>query len=233
QIIRGEYVNLALLLKGGMELDDLCSSAVLRLSVEGNLESRPRECRDRITTIERWSDAFLIYMAIFITGHKDRVPELLQYMYNIRDCAQRQGGQAWARYDEQFRIRQAVSPMSWANINNELWWRCMQVRESQSATATATASQAVGKAYTCNDFNTGFCRWPMCKFAHVCSRCGLSHKVVNCPSPSGSMVPQGANLVPPAVGQSPFRSQFRGSPTFRRGRGRGRSARGFRGRFPY
>jgi len=46
--------------------------------------------------------------------------ELLHCMFNIRECAARQGGTTWITYDEQFRLRQAQSPQSWSLINNNL-----------------------------------------------------------------------------------------------------------------
>ena len=38
QICNGEYINLALLLKGGMELKDFCSGGSLKLNTDGGIE---------------------------------------------------------------------------------------------------------------------------------------------------------------------------------------------------
>ena len=44
-------------------------------------------------------------------------------MFNIRECAARQGGTTWITYEGQFRLDQGLSPRSWSLINNDLWLR--------------------------------------------------------------------------------------------------------------
>ncbi|MCG8077788.1 MAG: hypothetical protein JAY75_16325 [Candidatus Thiodiazotropha taylori] len=55
QISKGEYINLALLLKGGMELKEFCSGGSLKLNAEGGIEMKAKVCRDKITSIEKWT----------------------------------------------------------------------------------------------------------------------------------------------------------------------------------
>lgn len=228
-ICRGEYVNLALLLKGGLELQDLCSSGTLRLTSDGSIEARPKEFKEKITDIETWTNAFIVFTSIYITAHPDKAGELLQYLFNIRDCAARQGGSAWRTYDEQFRIRQAANPISWATIHNELWWRCIQVRSVPQQTA---AVFGVRTQYSCDAFNNGFCQWPSCKYPHVCSGCGLGHRVTECPGKGlGASRAQPATMSA-AVGNTQrgfmgglFRGQQRGA--FQSGRWQGRGRRGW------
>lgn len=87
QIARGEYVNLALLLKGAVELGDYVSGSELRLSSIGVIEARPRECKDKVNHIERWTDAFLIFASVYLASHPNKTYELLHYMWTIRECA--------------------------------------------------------------------------------------------------------------------------------------------------
>lgn len=230
-ICRGEYTNLALLLKGALELNDLCTGGTLRLTAEGVIESRPKECKDTIRSIEGWTNAFIIYMSVYISVHTDKAAALLQYMYNIRDCAARQGGLAWKNYDEQFRMRQAVNPVSWSTIHNELWWRCVQVRDAQQPAVTT------GKSYSCHEFNNGTCHWPSCRFPHVCSGCGLAHRVVHCPTArlgTNAQSQYASTVTGEARQGGSFRGQSRG---FQRGRGqsgaRRRFTRGYGRRSPY
>ena len=71
-----------------------------------------------IERIEVWSDAFLIYMAIFLSRHGNKHLELIQYMNNIRTAASRFAG--WADYDNQFRLKIAQNPSSrWDIIDPE------------------------------------------------------------------------------------------------------------------
>lgn len=178
QIGRGEYINLALLLKGGMELAEFCSGGSMKVSTDGSIEMKSKICKEKIPSIEKWTDAFLIYASIYISAYPTKASEILHYMYLIREAAARQKGYAWRAYDEQFRIRQAAFPSSWAAINNDLWWRCMQMKESEPA--NMLSPQAITR--TCNDFNKGFCRWPSCKYSHTCSGCGALHGAWSCPN---------------------------------------------------
>ena len=92
QICQGEYINLALLLKGAIEIKEFCSGSILKLSVDGQIEARQRECKEKITTIEKWTDAFVIYTSIYLTANPGKTNEMLHDMYNIRECARNQGG---------------------------------------------------------------------------------------------------------------------------------------------
>ena len=108
KIWQGEYINLALLLKGAVELSEHCSGTTLRLGAEGQIETVPKECKDKIVDIEKWSNAFLIFMSIYLTAHTEKTQELIHYMFNIRECAIKYGGLGWCDYDIQFRLRQAT-----------------------------------------------------------------------------------------------------------------------------
>ena len=218
QICNGEYINLALLLKGGMELQDFCEGGSLKLTSNGDIEMRAKVCKDKVPSIDKWTDAFLIYTSIYLTQYPDKAPQLLHYMFVIREAAVRQRGHCWCEYDEQFRIRQANNPSSWSVINNDLWWRCMQlpVPVSSSTTSALTVFPASSsKSYTCFDFNKGVCRWPSpCKFPHTCSSCGSSsHGAVTCSGQSQTSMGQ------PFLRQAPFRGTFgRSGSRFQRGR---------------
>ncbi|KAH3770188.1 hypothetical protein DPMN_171471 [Dreissena polymorpha] len=65
RIFCGEYVNIALLLKGAVGLADYTNGGSIFVLINGSLESRPKECRDVINTIERWSDAFIMFTDMY------------------------------------------------------------------------------------------------------------------------------------------------------------------------
>ena len=91
QICNGEYINLALLLKGGMELQDFCEGGSLKLSSDGGTEMRAKVCKDKINTITKWTDTFLLYTSIYLTQYPNKASQLLHYMFVIREAALRQG----------------------------------------------------------------------------------------------------------------------------------------------
>ena len=90
----------------------------ITLSEQGLLEVVPKSNR-QITNIREWTDAFLVYIAIYIKKHPSKAGELLQYMATIREAEGRNSySLAWKSYDQNFSFRQAVSPMSWAKIKS-------------------------------------------------------------------------------------------------------------------
>lgn len=203
QIQNGSFINLALLLKGSIELQDYASSNILRLNDAGQIESKPRECREKISNIEKWTDAFIIFSGVYLARFPSKANELLHYMFNIRESSKK-GGFAWRAYDEQFRLRQAINPSSWAHINTDLWWRCTQNSEPVSHTGQIPST----RKFTCHEYNSGNCRWPNCRFSHTCSSCGGQHPAASCGG--------GSNQI--AVTRSPAAN--RGRQIVFRGRGR-------------
>jgi len=120
QIWSGSYINMALLLKGAMELNDICSGSIFQITANGTIEAKAKECKEKVQSIAKWTDAFMIFMAVYLKQHAAKAGEMLQYMALIREAAVRHGDYHWRTYDEQFRIRQATSPMSWAKLNQDL-----------------------------------------------------------------------------------------------------------------
>ena len=206
------------MLKGSVELNELVTGSVLKLNAEGHIESKPRECKDKIVSIEKWTDAFIVFSSIYLAKFPEKVHELLHYVFNVRESALNKGGFAWRAYDEQFRLRQVFSPATWAKINTDLWWRCTQNREPLGGSASPLSRPVLASnKFSCHDFNNGFCKWPNCRFSHTCAGCGGHHSHVNCQRHRES------NHTP--TGQSAMRSQStsRGRNYNNAFRGRGRA----------
>ena len=81
KIVNGEYVNLASLLVRHPGNDQVTS--VLSLDQNGQIISQPKQ-PNKISTIERWTDAFLIFTSIYAAAHPSRTQELLKYMHDVR-----------------------------------------------------------------------------------------------------------------------------------------------------
>ena len=191
-----EYINLALLLKGSVELQDLFSTGVVHLTGKGQLEARPQvNTKDKVPNIEKWTDAFLIFASIYLKRYPSKIQEILQYMNIIREAASRSVTFTWRSYDEQFRLRQESEVQSWGKINSDLWLRLMTSstvtsnipQNTQPGALTGGRSSTGNSQYdnhvlgTCFDFNDGFCPRTVCKFKHICSNCNNpSHGRVTC-----------------------------------------------------
>ena len=59
---------------------------------------------------------FYYFCNLYNQRHPGRVSELVQYMFVIRDAARKFPGMGWRNYDEQFRLRQAISYQNWLTL---------------------------------------------------------------------------------------------------------------------
>ena len=210
-----EYININLLLKGSVELQEYCSGGVLHLTDKGQMETRPKVIKDKVMSIEKWTDAFLIFLSIYLKQHPNKVQEILQYMNIIREAASRSHSLAWRSYDEQFRVRQASNVQSWAKIHPDLWLRIMTSHTSSTEPHVSQRPLA-----NCLDFNNGFCSFNPCRFKHACSNCGgLNHGRLSCFKLNSNA--QAQTRGPPKFPQNRGAHSFpggRGKPFNRRGR---------------
>ncbi|CAC5390764.1 unnamed protein product [Mytilus coruscus] len=126
-----------------------------------------------IQNIESWTDAFIIYMKIFI----QRFPNLATYMSIIRGshvCCEK-----ICRYNQQFRLRMAKNPTrSWSSIDGILWYTVIANGEPECNTIQQTS---VGNRL-CYDYNSKeVCYRQNCFCIHSCLKCGFAHYFVFCP----------------------------------------------------
>lgn len=180
KVIAGQYVELSLL------LDQNCSEQnrrVIELNSSGELVFKPAQSSRTITSIETWTDAFLVYASIFLAAHPFRTQEILKYMNVIRTAATRHQGQGWLRYDIQFRLRLAIDPtnISFANIDYELWLLFMNAPTCQMEGYLKQNSRK------CYNYNFRQCFNLNCIYRHVCMNCGQLHPSKSC---SNNRAPQ-------------------------------------------
>ena len=174
-----KYFNIALLLKGTAELNEMFSGGVLHISSEGKVEAKPRQSKEVVPNIERWTDAFLIFASIYVTRYPDKMQEILKYMSIIRDAASKFSPTSWRSYDEQFRMRQEKQVARWDHINSDLWLSIMPSPGLKNPVNQNLGSSA--NYSTCRYFNKGSCTFYQCSFRHACDLCGsMYHGMVNC-----------------------------------------------------
>ena len=121
-------MNLAVLLKGGVELAELYGSTLLSINEKGQLETKPKSVTDKISSVDKWTDAFLIFSSIYLLEYLQKTQELLKYISVISEAASRSPWFQCRSHDEQFLLRQALQVQSWAVINSDLWLRCLSAR---------------------------------------------------------------------------------------------------------
>ncbi|XP_056020808.1 uncharacterized protein LOC130054574 [Ostrea edulis] len=187
----GQFVDLGLLLKSAKEID-------YSLGGQGEIKIRDgkfcvvRSNDSSYLTIDKWTNAFMIYMSVMLEKYRARAQEFLKYMRDIRLAATR--SQGWYKYDEQYRLRKASNPeSSWGIISQEFWLLYVTGQSSfhsqtQFSNNKQFSSQSSTSAVTqyCYHFNQGKkCNFfPKCRFKHICRRCGGKHPANNCSSNS-------------------------------------------------
>lgn len=168
KIIDGQYVELGTLLD--IHSPPVNESRRLEVGPMGELMVKPPQSVKVINSIENWTDAFIVYSSIFLSGHPERSQELLKYMSNIRTAASRHSGLGWKHYDQQFRLRLADDPagISFANIDSELWLMYVGSQSRPSEQVTMTLKK-------CFDFNYKVCGRVQCPYRHACMNCNAYH----------------------------------------------------------
>lgn len=121
KIWKNEYINLSLMLKGSVELSEYCfGGPIYTDKFTGQLITKPQKNNEKITNVDQYTDAFLIYMSIYLQQYPSHASQMLKYLKTIRSAARTSHG--WITYDEQFRLRRAINPsMLWGDINTTLW----------------------------------------------------------------------------------------------------------------
>ena len=169
KIMSHQYINLALLLKGSLELAEICSGATLHINEKGGIESRPKVTKQAIRNIDEWTDAFIVFASICLQKYHDKSIDILRHMSILREAATRYPASAWRTYDEQCRLRQVSKSTrpSWGSLNGELWLRVMTIPQSNAAGLGSMVKPVTlihQNSLTCNAFNDGNCTWNSCKF---------------------------------------------------------------------
>jgi hypothetical protein len=174
KIINGEFVDLVNLIHVPSGVSNDRNQQVT--FVDGQLCIKPKVSQQKISDIEKWSDAFLIFMSVFCRAHPERLHELIKYMSVVRLGAKRYGGLGWKLYDEQFRLRQVRDPFnSWAIVDQELWMLYMFY--APPTQQTFGQKQTVKK---CFNFNNGRCFNRACQYMHRCLKCNGVHPAAAC-----------------------------------------------------
>ena len=172
KILNGEYIDLGCLLSNPVPIDDNSNTLIIK---DGVLQSKPKASTVKINSISQWTDAFLIFIDIYLSSHLGEARGLLKYMSNIRLGASRVPGLGWKRYDEQFRLKKIRMPScNWGTVDLELWLLFMYDDNTQFNPNPVT------NAYKCYDYNNGSCTRPNCHYSHSCLRCSGIHPSVNC-----------------------------------------------------
>ena len=183
-----EYVELQSLIKDDDEEE---VTFTLNKNKGGSLLSvaTPNQRAKPINNIQDWSNAMLVFGAIYTQRHPSTAPKLFKYIKTVRDMESKGGN--WSYYDIQFRKLKAHNGWNWDFIHWELHFQAMSptpnTRHLPHAPLTVQGSSRKGKGY--NNMNNnrpflvphGFC-WSYhktgkcdqsvpCRYKHLCFKC--------------------------------------------------------------
>ena len=117
KIRKGEYVDMAKLLRDNIEAERRQTSDQPSTSTGGNHSNR-REVPDFLS----WLQCFGVYASIVATHKPDKIRQLLAYQTLMIREARRSGGGGWQGYDSMFRHLAATMPSTdWGQLNSALY----------------------------------------------------------------------------------------------------------------
>ncbi len=168
---------------------DTRSKYTLKTDTEG--EFRIVQFDRKITTIGQWSQAFDVFVSVYIqkASFVSHLPELLTYGREIKKMAER--NMNFLMYDDLFRRDRArlQNPYSWAAFREDLYHEATFNKDSSSSKASAvkvTASSAPSSTPNSQKKSVyiprGFCfsfhsngqscdEGSACRYQHLCFRC--------------------------------------------------------------
>ena len=140
-------------------------------------------------TLNQWTDAFLIFSAIYLEKFPHEGANLLKYCFMVREMQYLHGDNAFRLYDEQFRKLKESVNIPWQNPVQELRLRAATLKVQNKP----NQSQPF-RARICYQFNKGErCNRNPCPFKHCCLQCKSNHPKVKCPDVSKSQFPKSSN----------------------------------------
>ena len=191
-ITNGEYVDFATLLPMTSLLTDTIHSHLnLKVGDQGLTIPLPFSSkRPKITSIDRWLDAFAIYFAVIVPVYPSRAADLIAYQQLIRDEARTFPGMAWYVCDVKFR-RCASHNLSakWGERDVQLYLDtftglpksgCRSCGSTDHLSDTCPLSprrsrDALTQSDLCYNFNKGRpCARTPCPYQHRCNQPGCS-----------------------------------------------------------
>lgn len=191
-ITSGEYVDFATLLPMTSLLTDTIHSHLnLKVGDQGLTIPLPSSSkRPKITSIDRWLDAFAIYFAVIASVYPSRAADLIAYQQLIRDAARKFPGMAWYVYDVEFRRRASHNlSVKWGERDVQLYLDtftglpksgCRSCGSTDHLSDTCPLSprrsrDALTQSDLCYNFNKGRpCARTPCPYQHRCNQPGCS-----------------------------------------------------------
>ena len=199
QIIKGEYVDFAVLLDKTSFVDATHTSHSQHTT---HAIHKPAP----ITSFSTWMQAWNTYLMVLLSHNPARALELVGYQRIITSASHTFPLKAWLRYDGQFRTMAASNPyLRWGQRHQEFWYEnmsnpntsqrwpcpycgaknhypdnCPHSPFRDSLQRSRPPNRRTSGAPICGYFNNGQCIRNACTFQHICLTCKGPHPHI-CP----------------------------------------------------
>ena len=180
RIWAGHYIQLDLLLGGVVDNPLLIFDNRLQHS---SVQTR-EQAQHRISNISQWTDAFLVFMAIYTERFPTEVAPTLKYIQLMRTMAFTSRSNIFVAYDRDFRKLRAHNNMPFNILLKELFFsvtsRADNVPSVQQKMGFLHRKQPFRAGLCCAFGSTGRCRKPHCPYKHTCPSYGDSLPKYQC-----------------------------------------------------
>ena len=129
-------------------------------------------------SLNQWTDAFLIFSAVYLEKFANEAQNLLKYGHMIRELQYLHGDHAFRQYDEQFRKLKETINVPWQIPVQELRLKVATTKFS----STKLQQNQPFRSRICYQYNKGErCNRVPCPFKHVCLQYKSNHPKTKCP----------------------------------------------------
>lgn len=143
---------------------------------------RANQPKRAIQNIEQWTNAMLVYAAVYIEGHPSELNAILTYINFVRSMARKTQGTAWRNYDETFRRVRESTPIPWDKpLINQYFEAVISSLQGPFRGSQASTQRRVPAGY-CYKFHESACHRSDCRYKHVCFICSGRHSYRACTS---------------------------------------------------
>lgn len=186
KILANEFIDFGSLLTNpakDSESYQLCFNGGKDNSGLSSISVEPKSKNKFIVSIEMWTSAFQIFVAIYSQKYPSETPGLMKYGDTIRDLATR--GFNWKFYDESFRYLRQNEPQAlpWGSVHSELWIRSQPGLHQNKNNFKQNNNYGNDK----NEIPYGYCRkyhrgklCSGCDYSHACPKCSKNHALNKC-----------------------------------------------------
>ena len=182
KILAKQYVDLEIL------VGKTTPQMMLVLDVDSNnpLVQVKEQVTKTIANIKQWSDAFLVYIAIYTEQYPTEVPGILKYTQIVRTMAPNSRTNVFLSYNRDFRKLRAHDSMPWSTLHQELFFSLSQHAFTQSTTFPLRRQpnpkkQSFPAGYCFSFCSFGRCKKPMVHFQTPMSHLQCPHAMSQCP----------------------------------------------------